>query len=308
MSRESAFIAMMRAIASGPAARGLLDDAAVIELGGEALILTHDMMAEGIHWLPHASPADVAWKLVAANLSDLAAKGAEPLGLLLGYSLSDAQWDMGFAAGLHDAVGHFDVPLLGGDSVGDAGGRILGMTAIGRASYRPVPARSGAQAGDILYVTGWLGDAKAGFDLENGADEGGCSDAGRLRRAFKRPAPRLSDGRALAPLVTAMMDVSDGLLIDAQRMAAASNLQLTIDLAHVPLSPDYVSLYGDNTDSRIEAASWGDDYQLLFALPNSVEPPVAAVKLGQFDSGQGLKLTDNGTATALPARLGFEHG
>ncbi|MBP6581658.1 MAG: thiamine-phosphate kinase, partial [Sphingorhabdus sp.] len=100
MTTESVFIQMMRAIATDPAARGLRDDAAVIELGGESLILTHDMMAEGVHWLQSADPADVAWKLVAVNLSDLAAKGARPLGLLLGFMLGDSDWDRRFAEGL----------------------------------------------------------------------------------------------------------------------------------------------------------------------------------------------------------------
>ena len=153
-------------MATDPSARGLLDDTAVIALGTETLILTHDMMAEDVHWLPTADAADVAWKLVSANLSDLAAKGAQPLGVLLGFMLGDDKWDRRFAEGLQAALAHYGVPLLGGDTVSNRGDkRTLGMTAIGAASFTPVPARSGAQPGDVLYVTGTLGDALAGFEM-----------------------------------------------------------------------------------------------------------------------------------------------
>ena len=197
MVNESTFIGLMRAIATDPAARGLLDDTAIIEFGNETLILTHDMMAEGVHWLPSADPADVAWKLVASNLSDLAAKGARPLGVLLGFMLGEDDWDRKFAVGLQEVLTQYDVPLLGGDTVANRGDkRALGLTAIGAATHRPVPARSGAQAGDLLYVTGFLGDALAGFELI----EAGFTDIGDLAAAYNRPEPRLSEGRALAPV------------------------------------------------------------------------------------------------------------
>lgn len=299
----------MRTIATSPSARGLNDDVALLEIGGETLILTHDMMAQGVHWLPHANPADVAWKLAATNLSDLAAKGAQPLGLLLGYILSDDEWDMAFARGLHDAVTHFGVPLLGGDTVGsDAGFRAAGMTAIGRATTAAVPSRAGAQPGDLLYVTGCVGDAKAGFDLENApAATGVDGQWAALRAAFNRPIPLLAEGRLLAPVVTAMMDISDGLLIDAQRMAQASDLQVIIQIDAIPLSPGYIHIYGDNDASRIEAASWGDDYQLLFALPPYASPPVAATFIGRFAIGEGLRLCCVDEAISNPDKLGFEH-
>src|SRR6187200_2043141 len=111
MKGEAAFIESLRALARHPAARGLLDDAAVLEVGSETLVLTHDMLVEGVHFLPSQSRADVAWKLVATNLSDLAAKGAEPLGVLLGYVLGDDE--QGFVAGLAEVLEHYGVPLLG---------------------------------------------------------------------------------------------------------------------------------------------------------------------------------------------------
>ena len=137
MTTESAFIESLRALATDPAARGLIDDAAVLQVGGETLVLTHDMMVEGVHYLPDDPPDDVAWKLVAVNLSDLAAKGARPIGVLLGYGLGDGDWDSAFARGMASALGAFALPLLGGDTVGMPAGapRVLGLTAIG-AAYR----------------------------------------------------------------------------------------------------------------------------------------------------------------------------
>ena len=304
MASESTFIALMRSMATDPSARGLLDDTAVIKLGAETLILTHDMMAEDVHWLPTADAADVAWKLVSANLSDLAAKGARPLGVLLGFMLGNDAWDRRFAQGLEAALKHYDAALLGGDTVSNRGDkRALGMTAIGAARFTPVPSRSGAQPGDLLYVTGTLGDALAGFEMAEVGLEGATS----LMSAYHRPAAKLAEGQALAALVTAMMDVSDGLLIDAERMAVASKVNITIDLANIPLSAPYRQQRGDSLDSRLQAASWGDDYQLLFTAPNGLELPLPATAVGHVTAGSGLSLTDDGTPIPLPATLGYQH-
>lgn len=304
MTTESVFIQMMRAIATDPAARDLRDDAAVIELGGESLILTHDMMAEGVHWLQSADPADVAWKLVAVNLSDLAAKGARPLGVLLGFMLGDSDWDRRFAEGLGQVLRQYGVPLLGGDTVSNRGDkRAVGLTAIGAATFRPVPSRGGAQPGDLLCVTGVLGDALAGFELI----EAGFDPPPALAAAYNRPVPRIDDGKALAPNVTAMMDVSDGLLIDVERIATASGVAIEIDLAKIPLSEDYRACRGENRDSRLQAASWGDDYQLLFTISADIELPVAATIIGQVGEGSGISLLHAGAALPLPPSLGYQH-
>ncbi|MFM2021838.1 MAG: hypothetical protein RJB02_1546 [Pseudomonadota bacterium] len=304
MTTESVFIQMMRAIATDPAARGLRDDAAVIELGGESLILTHDMMAEGVHWLQSADPADVAWKLVAVNLSDLAAKGARPLGVLLGFMLGDSDWDRRFAEGMGQVLRQYGVPLLGGDTVSNRGDkRAVGLTAIGAGTSRPVPSRGGAQPGDLLCVTGVLGDALAGFELI----EAGFDPPPALAAAYNRPVPRIDDGKALAPNVTAMMDVSDGLLIDAERIATASGVAIEIDLAKIPLSEDYRACRGENRDSRLQAASWGDDYQLLFTISADIALPVAATIIGQVGEGSGISLLDAGAALPLPPSLGYQH-
>jgi thiamine-monophosphate kinase len=304
MTTESTFIALMRQIATAPAARGLNDDAAVIPFGNDAIVITHDMMVEGIHWLPSADPANIAWKLVSVNLSDLAAKGARPLGVLLGFMLGDEAWDRQFAAGLEKVLTHYEVPLLGGDTVGRGGDkRSLGLTAIGQAMHQPVPSRSGAQAGDVLYVTGTLGDALAGFEFAEAGLEGPAS----LMQAFHRPNAQLEAGQKLAPQVTAMMDISDGLLLDASRMGVASGLAVEIDLGTVPLSADYIAIRGDAFESRLQAASWGDDYQLLFSASAGAVLPCAATALGRFGEGGGLSLLDGDARVPLPAKLGYMH-
>jgi thiamine-monophosphate kinase len=277
----------LRGLATHPAARGLDDDCAVLELGGETLILTHDAMAEGVHFLPGQDPADVAWKLVATNLSDLAAKGAEPLGVLLGYQLGSD--DARFAVGLRDVLDRYNVPLLGGDTISATGQQVLGLTALGRATHRPVPSRSGAQVGDELWLTGPLGAAMLGFE----ALKAGRGDS----LAYRRPAALLAQGQQLAPFVSAMMDVSDGLLIDAQRMAAASQVTFAITAAAVPIAVPEAR--------RDEALRWGDDYQLLFTLPPGTIPPVAAVRIGIAGLQGAAPLLLDGSPPS--GALGYQH-
>jgi thiamine-monophosphate kinase len=201
-------------------------------------------------------------------------------------------------------LAHYDVPLLGGDTVSNRGDkRALGMTAIGAATCKPVPSRSGAQSGDTLYITGTLGDALAGFEMA----EVGLEGAAALMSAYHRPVAKLAEGAALAPLVTAMMDVSDGLLLDAERMASASKVAISIDLAAIPLSAPYRQQRSDSLDSRLQAASWGDDYQLLFTAPDGIKLPVAATAVGHVTIGFGLSLTHAGSPIPLPATLGYQH-
>lgn len=293
MSRESTFIAALRALAPHPAARGLADDCAVLEIGGEVLVMTHDMMVEGVHWLPAQDPADVAWKLVTTNLSDLAAKGAEPLGVLLGYMLG--RDDARFVAGLAEALAAFDVPLLGGDTVSGGGaGQAVGLTALGRATCRPVPSRGKARAGDAVWITGPVGAAMLGFEALRDGD--GAVDS----TAFRRPVPRLAQGRALAPLASAMMDVSDGLLLDATRLAQASRVTLEIESAAVPVPATLPPA------RRMEALAWGDDYELLAVLPAGTAPPCPAHRIGTVRQAGPHPLLVDGVPPS--GRIGYEHG
>ena len=314
VSREFALIESLRALAASPAARRLLDDAAILPIGGATLVLTHDMLVEGVHYLLSDPPGDIAWKLLAVNLSDLAAKGARPVGVLLGYSLGEEDWDRGFVAGLGAALGAFGVQLLGGDtvSVPEGSARVLGMTALGEAAGA-VPSRGGAQAGDQLWVSGAIGDAGAGLRVLQG-ELAGSHEA--LVERYRLPRPRLEAGEALAPLVSAMMDVSDGLLIDAARIAAASGVRLEIELDAVPLSEPFLACLGGGREARLAAATAGDDYELLFTAPLERAAEILALseslglpltRVGAAGPGEGLRLSDHGEAVALPSGLGWEH-
>lgn len=290
MTTELAFIAALRALATHPAARGLDDDCAVLEFGGEALVLSHDAMVEGVHFLSGQSGEDLAWKLVASNMSDLAAKGAHPIGVLLSYQLGEDDEDAAFLRGLQAALQHYgDAALLGGDTVSANGSRSLGLTAIGRATHQPVPSRSGARPGDSLWITGPVGAAMLGFE----ALQSGQGDSSHYRRGQAL----LAEGQALAPLVSAMMDVSDGLLLDARRLAMASGVTLAIDRAAVSIVT--------SEDRRDEALTWGEDYQLLFTLPAGSLPPVPAHRIGKaLERGFEPLLLDG---AAPPGKLGYEH-
>lgn len=312
-SAESAFIELLRPIAADPGARALLDDAAVLEIGEHKLVLTKDMIVEGVHYRADDPPEDVAWKLVAVNLSDLAGKGARPLAALLGYSLREPEWDQAFAEGLKLALAAFGLPLIGGDTVSASSDapRTLSLTAIGEAQDK-VPSRAGAKAGDLLWVTGSLGDAGAGLRILEGRLEG---DEALVRR-YRAPRPRLEAGQTLAPGVSAMMDVSDGLLIDARRMAAASELGIEIDLDELPLSETFLAAMGDGRDARLFAATAGDDYELLFSTWAEIAPDILEIaeqlglplsRIGRCVEGAGLVLSDGGERVPLPVRLGYEH-
>lgn len=289
MAGELAFIEALRRIAGHPGARRLDDDCAVVEFGGEAVVLTHDMMVEGIHYLPDQDAADIAWKLVATNMSDLAAKGAEPVGVLLGYMLG--RDDARFLAGLEEALAHYGAPLLGGDTVAATGAQALGLTAIGRATHRPVPSRGGAQVGDILYITGPVGAAMLGLE----ALRSGQGDS----LAYRRPQALLAEGQALAPHVGAMMDVSDGLLLDAARLAKASGVTLAIDSAAVPIATP--------PERRAEALRWGDDYQLLFTAAPGTALPIDAYRIGEALAPSEAPLLLDGQLLRESDGLGYQH-
>jgi thiamine-monophosphate kinase len=307
--RESEVLDRLRRIATAPEARGLLDDVAVLD----GYVITHDSIAEGVHFLPNDPAASVGWKLVAVNLSDLAAKGAEPAGALLSLTISGpSEWALGFLGGIEAACESYGLPLLGGDTIALPVGapRVLGMTAIGRACG-DVPHRGGGRESDALWLVGTVGDAAAGLALLREDPKA----TGALVDIFRRPVPQLEAGRALAPHVHAMMDVSDGLLLDAKRMGKASGCSVEIELGALPLSSAFVAEYGQDLAARLFGATGGDDYALLAAVPADVDPETLSLPSGTRISrigslsrgGHTLSLTLNGDPVELPERLGFEH-
>ena len=307
--RERDVIDRLRRIATHPAARRLEDDAALLD----GFVITHDSIAEGVHFLPKDPPSSVGWKLVAVNLSDIAAKGARPVAALLSLTLSgDDAWDLAFIDGVEAACESYSVALIGGDTIRlpEGAPRVLGLTAIGRAGER-TPSRSGGSPGDRLWVAGFVGDSAAGLALLDGDP----AAAGVLVEVFRRPVPLLEMGAALAPAANAIMDVSDGLLIDLQRLCAASGCGAEVELDSLPLSRAFIAERGQDRASRLFAASGGDDYALLAALPGGVEPAVTLslpnkptlVCIGKLVPGIGIALTHGGEPVPLPEPLGYEH-
>ncbi len=307
--RESEVIQRLRRVATAPEARGLLDDVAVLD----GYVISHDSIAEGVHFLPNDPPASVGWKLVAVNLSDLAAKGAMPAGALLSLTISGpSEWALAFLGGIEAACESYGLPLLGGDTIALPVGapRVLGMTVIGRADGE-VPHRRGGKPGDALWLIGTVGDAAAGLALLNADPKA----TGPLVDIYRRPVPQLSAGHELARHVHAMMDVSDGLLLDCRRMAEASGCSAVIDLDALPLSRAFIAERGQDLSALLFAATGGDDYALLAALPSSFDPETLSLPSGTrisrvgslTNEGPRLGLLLGGEPVELPERLGFEH-
>jgi len=257
------------------------DDAAVLSAGRT---LTTDLLVEGVHFDERLSPADVGWKAVAANVSDLGAMGARPEWALLGLSLPeplDMAWVNDFATGLAEALAHWELRLVGGDTTRSPGPRIVSVT-VGGTAHHPVT-RAGAQPGDDLWVSGTLGAAAAGFG--RGAGEA---------RWLRRPEPPVALGVALAEgrLARAMMDLSDGLATDLPRLCAASGVGARVEAARLPI--DLTAQQGPAPLS--EAVAWGEDYQLLFAADPVDRGAIAAVGLRL-----GVALHRVGEVTEPPA-------
>jgi thiamine-monophosphate kinase len=307
--REREVIARLRRIATSPEARGLLDDVALLG----RLVVTHDTIAEGVHFLSSDPAASVGWKLIAVNLSDLAAKGATPAGALLSLTTtSSGKWELNFLSGIEAACESYGLPLIGGDTIAlpEGAPRVLGLTAIGRAGKK-VPHRAGAKPGDALWLVGTVGDAAAGLaqlQVDRNA-------AGPLVDIYRRPVPLLSAGQALAPRANAMRDVSDSLLRDAERLAQASRCRVRIHLDALPLSGAFIEDRGQDLKARLFAATGGDDYALLAALPPKIDPSTLSLpegttieRIGSIEAGVPLvHLLNNGRPVPLPERLGFEH-
>ncbi len=292
-----------------PGARGLLDDAAVLAPpAGHDLVITKDMLAEGVHFLPGDPPETIAHKLLAVNMSDLASMGAVPAGCVLGLGCpagADVEpWVARFADGLAAALQQFGCGLYGGDTISGLERWTLSLTAFGWVPHGSALSRAGAQLGDDVYVSGDVGAAALGLAALQSGNDGPADWIAR----YRCPAPRLALGVALRGVASACADVSDGLLADAGHIAHASGLGVEIDLASVPHDP---------AQDAMAAATAGDDYELVFTLP-----PDRAAALLTISQDLGLKLTRVGVMKAqagvqvrladgqriTPQRLGYQHG
>jgi thiamine-monophosphate kinase len=247
---------------------GIADDAA--QLGG-GLVVTQDALVEGVHFRPAmVSRRDLGFRAAAVNLSDLAASGAEPDGLIVTLA-APGETNVEDVLELYAGLGETGVPVLGGDTT-RAGQLVLSVTAVGRSAR--VPGRAGAKPGDALVVTGPLGAAGAAF----------------RSNSFVRPPLRLAEGKELAAHAHAMLDLSDGLAVDAAHIAARSACRVVIELERVPLADG----------ARLDDIGFGEDYELLAAV---ARPPEFA-EIGRCEEGEGVVLTLNGEPYELG---GWEH-
>jgi thiamine-monophosphate kinase len=286
---EFALIARHFRPLAGPGSLDLQDDAAVLAPPpGRELVLTADAMVAGVHFLPDDPPDLVGRKLLRVNLSDLAAKGATPLGYLMTVSTprdTPEAWFVGFAAGLADDQRAYGITLLGGDTTSTLGPIALSLTAIGHVAPGRALHRTGASAGDGIWVTGTIGDGALGLAVARGRLE---DASGRLLSRYRLPQPRV--GLPIAGVASAGMDVSDGLVQDLGHLCRAGNIGAEIEARLVPLSEP----------ARAAGPEWlatcltgGDDYELLLAVPPAREAAlqgaakvadIAITRIGRFVS------------------------
>lgn len=297
-----------------PEAFGLLDDAAAIpSRPGFDLIVTKDAVVEGVHFLPGDPPDLVARKLLRANLSDLAAKGAEPYAYFLAVAWPP-HWDeaarAAFAAALGEDQRLFGLKLFGGDTTSTPGPLTASVTALGWVPAGAMIRRAGAAPGERLLVSGTIGDATLGLGAARG--ELACEEAEYLATRYRLPTPRLDAREALRSAASAAADVSDGLIADAGHIATASGVGLEIDLGRLPLSTaavTWVETHPDRTAGLVRLATGGDDYEVVCtARPEATAPLVAAgfTEIGRVVEGQGVRVFAGGAEVRVE-RPGWRH-
>lgn len=266
---EDDLIARYFAPLAGPGALGLKDDAALlVPPPGSEIVLTVDGLVAGVHFFAD-DPADaIAKKALRVNVSDLAAKGAAPLGFLLTLALPRdwrAEWLESFARGLGEDAARFNCPLLGGDTVSTPGPLTLSVTAFGAVPAGRMVRRTGARVGDALYVSGAIGDAALGLLARRGTMDGD-GEAFLIDR-YLLPQPRLALAPALLAHASGAMDVSDGLVGDLTKMMRVSGASAHVDVARIPLSRAARAMIEADPAFLATALTGGDDYEILTSVP-----------------------------------------
>ena len=289
---------------------GIGDDAALLAPPpGRQLVVTADTLNDGVHFPRGTSPADVDWKALAVNLSDLASMGAEPAWCTLSLSLpqSDPAWIEGFLDGFLDLAGQHDIALVGGDTT--RGPLSIAVTAMGLVEPGRALRRDGARVGDEVWVTGTLGDAAGGLALLD------REPVPALRARLDRPTPRVAAGRALAGIATACVDVSDGLLADLGHVCARSHVAAHLDVDALPASAALREAFGE-ADRIALQASGGDDYELCFTAPADASADIDAVsarlglqitRIGRIVAGEGVHPVDAKSQPWSSPRRGYDH-
>jgi thiamine-monophosphate kinase len=292
---------------AGEGAFGLTDDAAVLpQRAGHDLVVTTDTISEGTDFFAFDPAGTVAQKALRVNLSDLAAKGAEPAGYLLNLSLPHSvheEWLAAFAAGLAADQTEFGISLLGGDTGATEGPLAIAITAFGFVPTGKMIRRSGARVGDAVYVTGTIGDSGGGLAIFK-RETHSLSEAERdhLTARYRVPQPPVTFGKTLYAIARASVDVSDGLIADLGHIAAASGAHVVVEGEQVPLSAPLKALWGDK--ALLRAVTAGDDYQIAFTAAPGLTGPFT--RIGQVVAGEGVSLTLSGQEIAVP-KPGYRH-
>ena len=321
-----AIVKLFAPLATHPGARGLIDDVAVIETSAK-LVITTDAIVEGVHFLADDPIDTVAKKALRVNLSDLAAKGAKPLGVVISLmwpSARPATQIADFARGLGEDLKLYDVALLGGDTTSTPGPLAISITAFGQALGALVPSRADAQAGEHVWLTGPIGGAYLGLlQLTREASVTGAAPGDQIdvaaqlvRSRYRLPEPPVRQAGLIARFASASIDVSDGLIADAERIALASSVAIRIDADAVPLeapSHAYVAAHGD--DGLIRLLTAGDDYQTLFTASADRRGEImSAAKssgahftlIGDVGAGAGVSVVSGGRRLEIPS-AGHRH-
>ncbi len=316
---EFALIARHFLPLAGEGALGLSDDAALLDLPpGRQLVLAADAMVAGVHFLPDDPPDTIGRKLLRVNLSDLAAMGAAPLGYLMTTAFTRGttdDWIAGFVAGLAEDQREFGLAALGGDTVSTPGPTALSLTILGTVAPGQAIRRAGARPGDDVWVSGTIGDGALGLRVLRGELPGDA--AGHLVRRYRLPQPRLALGQAIAGLVRAGMDVSDGLVQDLGHLCRAAGCGAEIDAASVPLSEAASALAARDGTLLPSLLTGGDDYELLFAAAPEAAPAIMAAagtagvpvaRIGRMVAGDAVVAVLGADGCPLPlTRGGWSH-
>lgn len=282
---------------------GVGDDGAVLQLrDGYDLVVTTDTMVAGTHFFPDVDPRSLGHKLVAVNISDLAAMGAEPAWLSLAMTLPkvDNDWIKAFAAAFSETADYYNCQLVGGDTT--RGPLTLSVVAKGQVPHGKVLSRSGAKVGDYVYVTGTLGDAGLGLRLCQGQVEVSKKHTAHILQRFHYPTARVAIGQALRTIANSAMDLSDGLYSDIQHLLRRSGVGVSLDVAKLPLSQALRDSCDPSTAIAL-ALSGGEDYELLFTVPEN--------KRGTLDvllSPYGVPVTCIGRITGVAGKLELKAG
>lgn len=288
---------LFRPLTRGAAgALDLLDDAAVIpQRPGFDLVVTKDALVAGVHFEPGEPPERTARRLLRANLSDLAAKAAEPFGYFLMTAWSpDFDWPrrQAFSEGLREDGAAFDVSLLGGDTVSTPGPLTVSMTLLGWVPAGGMIRRAGARPGDLVLVSGPIGDGW----LDWGPGQGRL-DRRWLPEAFRLPTPRLDLRDQLRADAHAAADISDGLIADAGHVARASGLGFRLDLDRMPISASaeaWLATQADRAKGLTMLATGGDDYELLITASPEGAERLGLPVIGEVLSGEGVEVRSGG--------------